>query len=92
MFENSAPAKYYSKKQNKKYYEILTIYECVDLGFNITICLKLNSLFYNTSRILQLSKFVWKLRSSVKVFFNNFLLIEGFMAGFHALTFSNLGF
>ena len=28
MFENKAPAKYY--KKNKKYYEILTIYECVE--------------------------------------------------------------
>jgi len=27
MFKNSAPAKYYSKKQNQKYYEILTIYD-----------------------------------------------------------------
>ena len=28
MFENTAPAKYYLK--NQKYYEILTIYECVE--------------------------------------------------------------
>ena len=27
MFENSAPAKYYLKEQNQKYYERLTIYE-----------------------------------------------------------------
>ena len=30
MYENPAPAKYYFKKQNQKYYEILTIYECVE--------------------------------------------------------------
>jgi len=29
MFENPAPAKYYLKKQNQKYYEILSICECV---------------------------------------------------------------
>ena len=29
MFENPAPAKYYLKKLNQKYYEISTIYECV---------------------------------------------------------------
>ena len=31
MFEKPALAKYYlKKKQNQKYYEILTIYECVE--------------------------------------------------------------
>ena len=30
MYENPAPAKYYFKKQNQNYYEILTIYECVE--------------------------------------------------------------
>ena len=30
MFENPAPAEYYLKKQNQKYYEISTIYECVE--------------------------------------------------------------
>jgi len=30
MFVNPAPAKYYLKKKNQKYYEILTIYECVE--------------------------------------------------------------
>ena len=29
-FENPAPVKYEFKKQNKKYYEILTGYECVE--------------------------------------------------------------
>ena len=29
-FENPAPAKIILKKQNQKYYEILTIYECVE--------------------------------------------------------------
>ena len=27
MFKNLPPVKYYLKKQNQKYYEILTIYE-----------------------------------------------------------------
>ena len=30
MFENPASAKINLKKQNKKYYEISTIYECVE--------------------------------------------------------------
>ena len=30
MFENPAKKKYYFKKQNQKYYETLTIYECVE--------------------------------------------------------------
>jgi len=30
MFENPAPAKINLKKQNQKYYEILTTYECVE--------------------------------------------------------------
>ena len=39
-------------------------------------CLKLNRFFYGLSRMLQLSEFVWILRSSVLVVFNNFLLID----------------
>ena len=30
MYENPSPAKYYLKKQNQNYNEILTIYECVE--------------------------------------------------------------
>ena len=69
-------------KQIKKYYEISTMYECVEklsmiIGSNIwMICLNLNSFFYVLSRMLQLSLFVWKLRSSVWVVFNDFLLID----------------
>ena len=40
------------------------------------ICLELNRLFYDPSGMLQLSDFVWALRSSVWVVFNNFLLID----------------
>ena len=41
------------------------------------ICLKLNyRLFYDPSWMLQLSEFVWTLRSLVWVVFNNFLLID----------------
>ena len=40
------------------------------------ICLELNWLFYDSSWILQLSEFVWALRSSVWIVFNNFLLID----------------
>ena len=40
------------------------------------ICLKLNCFVYDPNRKLQLSEFVWTLRSSVKVVFNNFLLID----------------
>ena len=40
------------------------------------ICLKLNRFFYGLSRMLHLSEFVWTLRSSVLVVFNNFLLID----------------
>ena len=40
------------------------------------ICLELNWLFSDPSWMLQLSEFVWTLRSSVWVVFNNFLLID----------------
>ena len=40
------------------------------------ICLKLKRFFYSLSRVLHLSEFVWILRSSVLVVFNNFLLID----------------
>ena len=40
------------------------------------ICLKLNRFFYGPSRMLHISEFVWTLRSSVLVVFNNFLLID----------------
>ena len=47
------------------------------IGCNIwMICLKLNRFFYGLSRMLHLSEFVWTLRSSVLVVFNNFLLID----------------
>ena len=47
------------------------------IGCNIwMICLKLNRFFYGLSRMLHLSEFVWILRSSVFVVFNNFLLID----------------
>ena len=38
--------------------------------------MKLNWLFYNPSRLLQVSEFVWTLGSSAWVGFNNFLLIN----------------
>ena len=56
-FEEPAPAKYYIKE--KKYYEILTIYECVEkksmtIVCNIwMICLELNWLFYDPSCMLK---------------------------------------
>ena len=40
------------------------------------ICLELNWFVYDPSWMLHLSEFVWKLRSSVLVVFNNFLLID----------------
>ena len=40
------------------------------------ICFKLNLFFYGLRRMLHLSEFVWTLRSSVLVVFNNFLLID----------------
>ena len=40
------------------------------------ICLKSNRFFYGLSRMLHLSEFVWTLRSSVLVVFDNFLLID----------------
>ena len=53
--------------------KILTIYECVEklsmiIGCNIwMICLELNLFFYDRSRMLQLSEYVWILRSSVRL-------------------------
>ena len=47
------------------------------IGCNIClISLKLNGFFYDPSHVLQLSHFVWTLRSSVQVVFNNFLLTD----------------
>ena len=47
------------------------------IGCNIWMfCLKLNRFFYGLSRMLHISEFVWILRSSVLVVFNNFLLID----------------
>ena len=49
---------------------------------NINLKKKLNQyyylilIFYNPSQISQLSEFIWVLRSSVWVIFNNFLLID----------------
>ena len=40
------------------------------------ICLELNWFVYDPSWMLHLSEFVWTLRSSVLVVFNNFLLID----------------
>ena len=40
------------------------------------ICLELNWLFYDPTWMLQISEFVWALRSSVWVVFINFLLID----------------
>ena len=71
-------------KTNKNYYEVsATIYECIEkksmiIGCNIwMICFELNCcFFYDPSPILKLSEFVKTLRSSVRVFFSNFLLID----------------
>ena len=63
-----------------KNYEILTRYECVEklaIGCIIwMIYLELSWFFYDPSWMLQLSEFVWTLRSSACVVFNNFLLID----------------
>jgi len=62
----------------KKYYEISTIYECVEkksmiiVCNNWIICLELNWFVYDPSCMLRLSEFVWKLRSSV---YKSFLTI-----------------
>ena len=40
------------------------------------ICLELNWFVYDPSWMLHLSEFVWALRSSVWVVFNNFLLLD----------------
>ena len=47
------------------------------IGWNIWMfCLELNWFFYDQSRILQLSEFLWTLPSFVWVVFNNLLLID----------------
>ena len=40
------------------------------------ICLELNWFVYDPSWMLHLSEFIWTLRSSVLVVFNNFFLID----------------
>ena len=56
----SDPKKYRLKysvcKKNTKYYEILTIYECIALNSIIT---GYNILIFDQIEILQLLKFVW---------------------------------
>ena len=79
MFENPAPAKYYFKKQNQDSYEIkLYTNASITIVVNIwMICLDFKWFFYDSSWMLQLSEFVWTLlRSSARVVFNNFLLID----------------
>ena len=55
------------------------------------ICLELNWFVYDPSWMLQLSEFVWTLRSSVWVVFNNFLLIAEngckFSSNYHRIFF-----
>ena len=74
--------KYYFKKQNQKYYEILTINECIEklsiiIGCNIwMICLELNWFFYDPSWTFQFSEFLWTVCASAWVVFNNFLFID----------------
>ena len=69
MFEIPAPAKYYLKKQNQNFYEILNICECVEKKSITIVCniwmifLELNWLFCDPSLMLQLSEFVWTPRS-----------------------------
>ena len=63
--KSSASEILFKKKRNKKYYKILTLYEYVKL-FGI-------KLFYLRSELmLHVSKFVWTLRSSVRVIFTPF--------------------
>ena len=61
----SNPKKYRLKysvcKTNTKYYEILTIYECIALNSIIT---GYNILIFDQIEILQLLEFVWMPRSS----------------------------
>ena len=76
MFENPAPAKYYLKNEIKNIMKmrrkiIMTIVCNIWM-----IYLELNLLFYDPSRMLQLSEFVWTLRFSVWVVFNHFLLLN----------------
>ena len=72
----------YLKKQNQKYYEILTINECIEklsiiIGCNIwMICLELNWFFYDPSWTFQFSEFLWTVCASAWVVFNNFLFID----------------
>ena len=66
-------------KYKKKYYEISTSYKCVQkLSMTFVrniwmICLELNWFVYDPSWMLQLSDFVWRLRSSVWIVFNYFI-------------------
>ncbi len=65
-------------KSMQTFYSFIAFFWAISKFLNVyfsMICLKLKW-FYNPSRILQLSEFVWTLRSSVWVVFNNFLLID----------------
>ena len=77
--KSSASENYLKIKQNQKYCEILTIYECVEKN-NRWLLFVISEWFvwnYIEPRwMLHLSEFLWTLRSSVLVVFNNFLLID----------------
>ena len=61
--------------KNQNYYEISTIYECVEKQ-SMTIIWIIKLIFNDSSWMLHLSEFVWTLSSSVWVVFINFLLID----------------
>ena len=46
------------------------------IGCYLNDLFEIKEIFYGLSRMLHLSEFVWILRSSVLVVFNNFLLID----------------
>ena len=78
--------------KNTKYYEISTIYECVEkwsmtIVCNIwMICLELNCFVYDPSWMLHLCEFVWTLCLFEWVDFKSEIKLPG-KAGFQAISF-----
>ena len=63
-------------KTNTIYYEILTIYKCIEKQSMTKGCsFDIKLIFYDPSRGLQFSQCGWMLRYSVQVVFNNFRLL-----------------
>ena len=69
-------ALYIKQTKNIMKHQLYTIALGKNCNDSLNGFFEINCFFNDPCRILQLSKFVWTLRSSVSAVFNNFLLID----------------